>query len=143
MSHRSPTTERPRRRIQSLADLQLTEDDFRALRRRGAICSESRRGATYFKLRFRNDNGQQRVRYLGSDPEVAEGIRRELESLRQHRSQLANLRKLICHARAELRRTKMESQPALESVGFHYHGLAIRRIRCGRFADESGNQLVK
>jgi hypothetical protein len=143
MSEKSLNKEQRQRRIQGLADLQLTENDFRALRRCGAVCSESRRGATYFKLRFRNENGQQRVRYLGSDPVVAEAIRLELKHIQLHRHQLANLKTLICDARAVLRRTKVESQPTLELVGFYYHGLAIRRIRRECSAGGSDDQMVK
>ena len=143
MSHKSPNNEQQPRRIQGLVDLQLTENDLCALRRRGTVCAEIRRGTKYFKLRFRNEDGQQRVRYLGSDPAVAEEIRRELKHFQLHRHQLTNLKQLFCEARKALRRTKVESQPALELIGFYYHGLVIRKVRRKCLAGGAVDQVVE
>ena len=75
------------RRIQRLLDLRLTEEEFRALRRRGTVCREHRRSGVIFKLRFRTEDGRQRVRYVGSDPKMAGMIRRELQDLQRHRQE--------------------------------------------------------
>jgi hypothetical protein len=113
--------------IAALSDLLLAEQDFRALRRRGTVCSEQRRGTTYFKLRFRTEDGRQRVRYLGNDPGVAETIRRELQDLQLNRQHLVNLKRRDREARRLLRQIKQSLACAIEGVGFHYHGFAIRK----------------
>lgn len=117
-------------KVQRLADLSLTDQDYCALRRRGTVCSEWRRGKVYFRLRFRDEDGRQRSRYLGRDSVVAETIRRELESLQLHRQHQADLRRCDSEARSLLRQIKQDLAEVIEPLGLHWHGFVLRR--CSR-----------
>ena len=112
-----------------LSGLALSAQDYRALRLRGTVSPESRRGKTYFKLRFRTEEGRQRVRYLGSDPVVAEVIRRELQHLQQNRRHCMELRKHVAEARRLLRQVKYRLEDLIVVHGCHFHGFDIRRHR--------------
>ena len=116
----------------SLSDLALTAEDYLALRRQGCVCSEDRRGTIYYKLRFRAADGRQRVRYLGSDPAVAESIRHELQHLQATRRSRAELSRRHREARKLLRQVKQNLAEAIASQGFFWHGLAIRKRNCQR-----------
>jgi len=128
---RRPTATGPRQRreVRRLSDLSLTVEDYRALRRRGTVCTERRRGGEYFKLRFRTEDGRQRIRYLGKDPAVAETIRRELQGLQLHRRHLGVVKRRDTEARRLLRRVKQNLADAVGVLGCHFHGFAIRRRR--------------
>lgn len=115
------------RKTGSLSDLALTPDDYRDLRRQGSVCSEGRRGTIYFKLRFRTADGRQRVRYLGSDPVVAESIRRELRQLQTHRRCRTELSRRHREARKLLQQVKRNLAEVIATQGFNFHGFAIRR----------------
>lgn len=123
------TSPRPRRDVRRLLDLSLTVEDYRALRCRGAVCAEYRHGVRYFKLRFRIEDGRQRVRYLGKDRAVAETIRRELQLLKLHRRHLGDAKRRDTEARRLLRQVKQKLADAVGAFGFHFHGFAIRRRR--------------
>lgn len=130
-------------RIRRLADLSLTEADLIALRRRGTVCREYRRGSVYFKLRFRTDDGCQRVRYLGSDREVAEAVRCDLRDLQRHRECFADLQRRDTEARKLLRQVKENLEEKLEVIGFHFHGFQIRKCNLQEPAGGSHSQAVE
>ena len=67
------------------------------------------------------------VRYLGTDPTVAESARRELARIQHEARTERNLRRLVRKARAALREAKTRSAPALKAAGLVYHGYQIRR----------------
>ncbi len=121
------SSEKQQRDIRRLADLSLTVQEYRALRCQGTVCSEHRRGNVYFRLRFRRADGRQCVRYLGSDPAVAETIRREVHDLQRHRRHMANLQRRDKEVRKLLRQVKQNLANAIEVFGFHWHGFEIRR----------------
>jgi hypothetical protein len=122
--------------------LSLTAEDYRDLRRQGTVCSEDRRGKVYFKLRFRKEDGRQRVRYLGGDRAVAESIRRELQELQLHRQHQSDLRQHDMEARKLLRQVKQNLVEAIAAHGFHFHGFSIRRrSRLGR-GEGSSSQIT-
>ena len=112
-----------------LARVALTPAQRASLARQGCIVEE-RRGARkrVFKLRFRHER-QTVVRYLTSDPEIADAARAALAELQAERRAMRNLRRVVCEARRALRRTKDVSTPLLEAAGLAYHGLAIRHPR--------------
>ena len=62
----------------ALAGLQMTALELQALRRQGFVSREQRGKRSYFKLRFRL-LGQQRAKYIGSDPAVARQVQRNLD----------------------------------------------------------------
>jgi hypothetical protein len=112
-----------------LANLGLTLDELAALRRQGFVIREPRRrGNAVFKLRFRLA-GRQRVIYLGTDPEQAEAVERELAEWQHSRRQsleFARAHRTVAHA---LRASKSRLEPLLEQAGYHFHGRAVRRRR--------------
>lgn len=128
-------TSRRTRKIGSLSDLALTPEDYRTLRRQGSVCSEGRRGTIYYKLRFRTADGRQRVRYLGSDPAVAESIRCELRQLQTYRRCRTELSRRHREARMLLRQVKRNLAEVIATGGFYCHGFAIRRRNRQRRSD--------
>jgi hypothetical protein len=80
-------------------------------------------------LRFRGPSGEQRVRCLGSDPAIAEQVKRELAELQTNRRLKRELRKLEKQAREKLRGIRDKLAPQLNQAGFHFHGMSIRRKR--------------
>lgn len=60
--------------VTGIDDLQLTAEERDALTKQGFVSVEERAsGRRYFKLRFRV-GGEQKVRYLRNNPEVAEHL---------------------------------------------------------------------
>ena len=114
-----------------LAALRLTGDDLTALRRQGFVTAERRGKRIYFKLRFRRDR-QQVVRYIGSDPDKAEAVQRELDHLQEDRKKELELSRLTEKAKKMLRKSKWVLAPLLAEEGFAFHGRQIRRRRLQR-----------
>jgi hypothetical protein len=104
----------------------LTSDDLAALRRQGFVTAERRGNRTYFKLRFRRGR-QQMVRYIGSDPDKAEAVQRELDHLQEERKTELELSRLTEKVKKMLRESKQVLAPLLAEEGFGFHGHQIRR----------------
>jgi hypothetical protein len=114
-----------------LANLGLIPVELAALRRQGFVNREPRgRGSAVFKLRFRLA-GRQRVVYLGTDAEQAEGVERELAEWQQSRRQSLEFARAHRRVGKFLRAAKARLAPLLEREGYHYHGQAVRRSRDG------------
>jgi hypothetical protein len=115
-----------------LLRLELTPAQRQSLARQGCITQE-RRGARkqVFKLRLRHE-GQVIVRYLTTNPEVAERARQELQQLQRNNRASRALRRIAARARRILRRIKTQSAPYLQAEGFVYHGYQLRRPRRGQ-----------
>jgi hypothetical protein len=112
-----------------LARLELGAAELAALRRQGFVAREMRgKRTTVFKLRFRF-GGRQRVRYLGTDPEQAERIQRELSELQSGRRADLALGRLHRAAAQMLRDSKQRLEPWMQQAGLRFHGGAIRRPR--------------
>ena len=126
-----------------MLDLALSAQDYSDLCRRGSVSSEYRRGKVYFKLRFRSEDGRQRVRYLGTDPSVARSIHRELQELQLHGRHEADLRRRDAEARRLLRRIKHDVAETIEALGFHYHGFLIRRKSSRAQSEERDSQCLE
>jgi len=126
---RSSDSPRERRScpVSRLADLNLSSEEIRDLRRQGTVCQEIRKGAIYFKLRFRTVKGLQRVRYLGKDPVTAAKIQEELQGLQFRRQQSKTLRHQSTQARQLLRQVKRLTGALIDELGLYYHGNQIRR----------------
>lgn len=117
------------RRIESLADLDFTQEQWTSLARQGNVTAEYRNGrGPYYKLRFRVQ-GKQVVRYLGICKNLAAKIAQELEDLQENHHLALRLNRLVKVARISLRDTKQMMLPTVEAAGFHFHGMAIRRCR--------------
>lgn len=118
-----------RPRITRLGDLQLSSEDLAGLAKQGFVCFEQRaNGYGYFKLRFRSA-GRQKVRYLGSDPSLADQIKQELIELQAARHEQLKLAQLTTQARETLRQSKAALFDVVASHGRTFHGFAIRRTR--------------
>lgn len=113
-----------------LSGLGLSVEEIAALRRQGFVSREQRRGRTLFKLRYRMPpDGKQCVRYLGSDPGVAEAVRLELTQLQRVRKLDLELGKFKKRIAEGLRRKWKSAAPQFEPIGYHFHGLMIRQVR--------------
>ena len=109
--------------------LGFTNGELTALARQGFVCGEQRGpNNKVFKLRFRL-NGQQRVRYLGTNEEQAQSVQRQLLELQRSTHQHRQLRQVAREARQLLTQAKTNLRPLLTAVGFDFHGLSIRRKR--------------
>jgi POTRA domain TamA domain 1 len=107
----------------------LTPADVDALRRHGFVAGERRRsGAMSYKLRWRI-LGRQRVRYLGSDPEIAAAVTAALATLQTPDRAGRELDRSLSRTRAELRKLRARSAAALNAIGYYWHGFSIRRTR--------------
>ena len=107
----------------------MTPQQWDALRLQGTVAAERRaRGRPVYKLRFRI-RGRQIVRYLGTDPALAEEVRQELAQLQRPRRVERQLRRLRQEAATALRQAKAASEPLLNARGLRYHGYALRRPR--------------
>ena len=133
-----PVTSKTTKKTCGLSDLALTLEDYRDLRRQGGVHSEQRRGTIYYKLRFRTSDGRQRVRYLGTDPAVAESIRHELQQLQALRRRRLDLAKRDKEARELLRQVKENLTEVLVTQGFSWHGFVIRKRNGRRRSDKPG-----
>jgi hypothetical protein len=109
----------------------LTGADLAALRRQGFVSTERRGDRIHFKLRFRRGR-QQLVRYIGSDPDKAQAVQRELEQLQDDRKKELELSRLTEKAKKLLRESKRVLAPLLDKEGFAFHGRQIRRRRLQR-----------
>jgi hypothetical protein len=113
-----------------LSELGLSAEEIAALRRQGFVSREQRRGRTLFKLRYRMPpDGKQCVRYLGSDPSVAQAVRLELAQMQRVRKLDLELGKLRRRIPAGLRRRWKSAAPRLKPLGYHFHGFMIRQVR--------------
>ena len=106
----------------------LNAAELIALRRQGFISRETRGRSTIFKLRFRM-NGQQRVRYLGTDERRIAAIQAALNKLQAGRALDRRLRDLEQQARERLKDSKQRLFPVMKAAGWRFHGRAIRRMR--------------
>ena len=95
------------------------------------MTAERRGKRTYFKLRFRRDR-QQVVRYIGSDPDKAEAVQRELDHLQDDRKKELELSRLTEKTKKLLRESKRVLAPLLAEEGLTFHGRQIRRCRLQR-----------
>jgi hypothetical protein len=110
----------------ALAGLRLGDEDLRTLTQQGFVSREARRGHEYFKLRFRRA-GKQCVKYVNVCQVSA--VRVELDKLQAATRLKRKLAAATRDAQQVLHQTKRDLQPVLESHGFGFHGLAIRRHR--------------
>ncbi len=109
-----------------LSELDLMPNELAAIKRQGVIRGETRRGRTFFKLRFRL-HGKVHVRYLGRDPDVVSRARLELAELQAARRVDLALRRLGCEVGPLLRAAKKKLVPLLEEASFEFHGMAVRK----------------
>jgi hypothetical protein len=115
-------------RLSALAALKLSDRELAALRRQGTVSAERRGNTTIYKLRFRM-NGRQQMRYLGIHERLANSVEAELDVL-QREVRLQRRRAALGRAASnQLKSAKLTLQPLLESRGFHFHGLAVRKRR--------------
>ena len=99
------------------------------MKSQGTITAERRgRRTLAYKLRYRV-GGQQQVKYLGTDENYIQQLRRELADLQAAHRQGRHLQRLEKQAREVLRASKQLLVPHLPPAGFKFHGLAIRRSR--------------
>ena len=110
----------------ALASLRLGDEDLRVLAHQGFLSRETRRGRATFKLRFRR-GGHQHVKYVAAHDATA--VRAELNKVQAGTRLKRELAAVTRDAHQILRQTKRNLQPILESHGFAFHGLAIRRRR--------------
>jgi len=109
--------------------LQLSDDERQSLRRQGFVAAERRGPAcVVFKLRFRI-RGRQTVRYLGTDPERADEVRRALSAWQSRSRASRLLKRAERKSRQLLRSVKPRLIPAVEAAGLRFHGRQIRRPR--------------
>ena len=107
-------------------DLSLSAEETAAVRRQGFVSREIRKGRiTVFKLRFRV-NGQQRVKFVSTDPVVAAALEGELGLLRRSKDKDLALRSLNREASQLLRQCKSRLAPLVGQAGLRFHGLALR-----------------
>ncbi|MCY2994862.1 MAG: hypothetical protein NTY19_44425 [Planctomycetota bacterium] len=110
-----------------IEELDLTTEELGALRRQGFVAREERRGREVFKLRFRMPSGKQCVRYLGTDPALAEELQAELGEMQAARRLDRELGRLMKEIGELLQSSKEQLAPLLAEAGYHFHGLSIRR----------------
>jgi hypothetical protein len=111
-----------------LARLRLSSQELAALKEQGFVAADKQGENRYYKLRFRQGS-KQCVRYLGSDPILAEQVRQELAILQDWRICRRVLKKLCRSAGRLLRSGKRDLEAALAEAGFAFHGLALRQKR--------------
>ena len=112
-----------------LARIGLTAAEITAIKRQGFVSAESRGPkCTVYKLRFRVA-GRQRVKYVGTDPLVADAVREELQRLQKSKHTQRNLQALIGQANRLLRESKSELLTDAKQAGYHFHGQSLRRPR--------------
>jgi hypothetical protein len=104
------------------------------------VSREARHGREYFKLRFRRA-GKQCVRYVNFCQVSA--VRVELDQLQAPTRLKRKLAVATRDAQQVLRQTKRNLQPLLESHGFGFHGLAIRRRRRSKPNQSSPTQPTR
>src|SRR5271170_5943780 len=124
---------RPPRSPARLADLGLEPAELRELSQQGFVAKEQRGRCQLFKLRFRC-GGKQRARYLGTNAAAAAAISNEV--LRLQRRWLRRVEeKLWCRAQQLRRLGRKQLAAPLAALGYHYHGMFVRRYRDGGHGD--------
>jgi hypothetical protein len=112
-----------------LAIYGLTDADQAALARQGFVIREPRgRNTIIYKLRYRLD-GQQRVRYIGTETHEAERVQQSVNELQTERRLELAIGRLNREAAQLLRDGKQRLEGPLAAAGFRFHGRAIRRRR--------------
>lgn len=112
-----------------LSDLPLSAEDLNSLKRQGFVSGERRRkGAVYYKLRFRRA-GKQIVLGIGTDMAAAESVRKEVQELQREQDAHRDVNVIVSEAKQLLRHTKRRLQPLLEEAGYSFHGFNIRKSR--------------
>jgi len=131
MGSRSPVA--PDTSVAPQKDAAGTADSRYRIHTYSSLISE---GKSRFKLRFRQ-HGRQIVRYVGSDPVVASQLRDELAQRQSVHKELQQLEYLTREAKRLLRRIKGLLAEGLETRGYRFHGLRIRRAprSCGENTD--------
>lgn len=112
----------------AFGQLGLTTEEIASLKRQGFVSVEIRGGCTIYKLRFRVDR-RQRVRYLGTDPMMADAVRQELDQLRQQTQLDRRLRNQNQEIDRFLRESKRRLEPLAAQAGLKFHGRMLRRPR--------------
>ncbi len=125
MSEGSPVAVAP---LALLGRLGLSATELATLATQGFVGRETRGDCTVYRLRYRVD-GKVRTRYLGTDPALAEQVRRALVQMHEADTLSRALRQLARNIGDKLSGVKAELAPHLEQAGFHFHGQAIRRRR--------------
>ncbi len=124
-----------------LARIGLTAEEVTALERQGFVSAESRgRKCTVYKLRFRI-GGRQRVRYVGTDPVLADAAREALHCLQKGRLTERELRSLTSEANRLLRESKSRLLPFAEAAGYRFHGRALRQTRRPRLQKSGAGKI--
>ena len=113
----------------SLVRLNLTSEEWAAIRRQGFVSREQHRGQTVFKLRFRTQDKRQHVHSLGRDPCVALAVQAELAEVQRLRRLDLRMGKLEQQINRKLREQRKNFAPQLEQAGFYFHGSEIRQRR--------------
>jgi hypothetical protein len=118
-----------------LARLTLSREELEALHHQGFVQREPR-GPNFacFKLRFRVA-GRQRVVYLGSDPETAGRISRELKALQHEVRRSRQASRALKIVRRTARDVRRRSAEVLAGLGLKFHGTTLRKSR-GAFAKQ-------
>jgi len=113
-------------------------EDAPLLARQGFVSrSRLRSGSMCHKLRYRNAQGRQQVRYLGVDPSLAAAVADELARRQFRRRRHRQLRSALRRAGQALRASKRRLAPMLAAEGWRYHGYALRRFSDGVPSDVS------
>ena len=108
----------------------VSRHDMIRLQRQGFVNQQRLpSGNDCFKLRFRNENGRQRVVYIGTDLGLAEAIRNELMVLQTERRIQREAREAVKKANRALAASVKTLAPLLARRGLVFHGRAIRRRR--------------
>ena len=122
-------SESPIKAGSALASLGFSAEELAALAKQGFVCAEPCGfGRMRYKLRFRLGT-RQHVRCLGRDSQFVERVRSELAQVQVPTRLQQELGRLVQVAKHKLRATKRQLEPLLESTGFVFHGMAVRRPR--------------
>lgn len=82
----------------------------------------------YYRLAFRGE-GRQRSIYLGTDPELADEVRRWLKAQQANRREELQRRRWLKSLRSRLRKCKEEWARELRKVGLYLKGSEVRGWR--------------
>lgn len=125
-----------------LAQLNLSADALRALRRGGYLRSTLRgRGTRIFELVYRV-HGRQRRRYLGVDENLADEVRDGLDQWQSRHKDHVKLRLAAREAGQRMRDAKQALAERLIVAGYHFHGLTIRRVRTAGSSNSNNNAAL-
>jgi hypothetical protein len=100
------------------------------LKRKGYLTQDDRGHghAGYWRIRFRIGERVRTV-YLGRDANLVEHVRIELSALQEEQRQTRQLTKVASESKKILRTAKKKLKPLIGSLGFHFHGSAMRKNR--------------